>query len=546
MVIDKVVIKNFKGFKNKFTINLNAGLNIIVGDNEAGKSTILEAINLALTGLYNGHYLRNKLSQYLFNESSVSEYINSLQTGPPLPPPIIFIELYISGGDEMSFLEGDYNSDKRYCSGIKLLVEFNEEYKPEYEALIKGGEVQTLPIEYYHIVWKDFSRKAITARSIPLKSAYIDSSVSRHQNGSDVYISRIVKELLSPEEIVSVSQSHRQMKEYFMSDTSIEAINEKISKAGKISDKKVSISVELSSRNAWETGLTTYLDDIPFHFVGKGEQSIVKTNLALAHNKAQEANVILLEEPENHLSHTKLNQLIKTVKERCESKQIIVTTHSSFVANKLGLDYLILLNDEKTLKLDDLSPSTKTFFEKIAGYDTLRLMLCDKAILVEGDSDELVVQKAYRIKNEDRLPIEDCLEIISVGVSFLRFLEIAEKLNKTVCVVTDNDSSLISLETKYEQYLGKNKKENIKICYDAVEDEGELKIGKKGFNYNTLEPKFLKANSLAVLNVILGVEYENIDELHKYMKNNKTDCALKIFDTTEAINFPQYILDAIN
>jgi putative ATP-dependent endonuclease of OLD family len=545
MVIEKVVIINFKGFKNKFTINLNAGLNIIVGDNEAGKSTILEAINMALTGLYNGRYLHNELSQYLFNESSVSEYIDSLKSSSPLPPPAILIELYINGGEEMSFLEGDFNCDNSYCSGLSLRIEFNEEYKAEYEALIKGGDVQTIPIEYYHIIWKNFSRKAITARSIPLKSAYIDSSVSRHQNGSDVYISRIVKELLSPEEIVSISQSHRQMKEHFMADTSVAAINEKISKAGKISDKKVSISVELSSRNAWENGLTTYLDDIPFHFIGKGEQSIVKTNLALAHNKTQEANIILLEEPENHLSHTKLNQLIKTIKESCGGKQIIVTTHSSFVANKLGLGFLILLNDAKTLKLDELPPSTKSFFEKIAGYDTLRLVLCDKAILVEGDSDELVIQKAYRIEHKDRLPIEDCIEVISVGVSFLRFLEIAEKLNKAVCVVTDNDGNVASLETKYESYLGENKKENIKICYDGVEDEGELKIGKKNFNYNTLEPKLLKANTLATLNKVLGVNYEDVDDLHKYMKNNKTDCAIKIFETTEEISYPQYILDAI-
>lgn len=545
MVIDKVVIQNFKGFRDKFTLDLNTGLNIVVGDNEAGKSTILEAINLALTGLYNGHYLHNELSQYLFNEPSVSEYIASLAKGKSQHPPTIIIELYISGGEEIAFMQGDGNSEKIPCSGICLKIEFNEDFRSVYEALIKGGDVKTIPIEYYHVVWKTFARDSITTRNIPLKSAFIDSSSARHQNGSDVYIGRIIKELLSPEEIVSVSQSHRKMKEHFMADASIEAINKKIGEASKISEKEVRISVELSSKNAWESGLTTYLDDIPFHFIGRGEQSIVKTNLALAHNKAQEANVILIEEPENHLSHTKLNQLIKTVKDSCENKQIIVTTHSSFVANKLGLGDLILLNNKKTLKLNELSAGTKSFFEKIAGYDTLRLMLCEKAILVEGDSDELVVQKAYQVQNKGKLPIEDCIEVISVGVSFLRFLEIADKLKKMVCVVTDNDGDVAGLEKKYESYLGKNEKENIKICYDEVVDEGELKIGKKDFNYNTLEPKLLKANSLAVLNKVLGVEYAQVDDLHIYMRNSKTDCALRVFETKEAINYPQYILDAI-
>lgn len=545
MVIDKVVIQNFKGFKDEFTIDLNEGLNIIVGDNEAGKSTILEAINLVLTGLYSGRYLRNELSQNLFNESSVSKYINSLKSDTPLSPPTIIIELHLSGGDEIAFMLGDDNIEKKTCSGIYLKIEFNEGYKRVYEALIKGGDVKTIPIEYYHIIWRTFSRDSITARNIPLKSAFIDSSSARYQNGSDVYISRIIKELLSPEEVVSVSQPHRKMKEHFMGDDSIKAINKKIKEASKISDKEVKISVELSSRNAWETGLTTYLDNIPFHYIGKSEQSIIKTNLALAHNKTQEANVILIEEPENHLSHTKLNHLIKTIKENCTNKQIIVTTHSSFVANKLGLDDLILLNDKKTLKLNELSLETKKFFEKIAGYDTLRLMLCDKAILVEGDSDELVVQKAYQAFNDNKLPIESGIEVISVGVSFLRFLEVANKLTKIVCVVTDNDGDIEAIEKKYEKYLGKHKKENIKICYDNIVDEGDLKIGKKYFNYNTLEPKLLKANSLNILNKVLNAKYESINDLHKYMRNNKTDCALKIFETKEEISYPQYILDAI-
>jgi len=31
-----------------------------------------------------------------------------------------------------------------------------------------------------------------------------------------------------------------------------------------------------------------------------------------------------------------------------------------------------------------------------------------------------------------------------------------------------------------------------------------------------------------------------------YMREHKTGCALKIFDTTERLNFPAYIMKAIN
>lgn len=434
--------------------------------------------------------------------------------------------------------------NKKEC-GISLKIAFDDKYQCEYEELIKSGNIKTIPIEYYDVFWTSCARENITARSIPIKSALIDSSSNRYQNGSDIYISRIVKDFLEQEDVVSISQAHRKMRDVFMDDTAIQNINSKIKTATKISSKDVKLSVDLSSKNAWESSLMTYFDDVPFHHIGKGEQCIVKTNLALSHNKSQEANILLLEEPENHLSHTTLNQLIHGIKSRDNDKQIIISTHSSFVANKLGLKSLILLNNNETVKLDDLQEDTKSFFEKLSGYDTLRLILCQKAILVEGDSDELIIQKAFMINNGNKLPIENGVDVIAVGTSFLRFLEIAKKIKKPVVVATDNDGNPEALKSKYAEYLGENAEGSIKIYFDETVDTGNLEIDEKKFNYNTLEPKLLKANSLESFNRIFGTSYTDIDDLHKYMRANKTDCALKIFDTSETVNFPQYILDAI-
>lgn len=542
MNIVKIHIENFKTFKGSFKLTLNKGINILVGDNEAGKSTIIEAIHLALTGLHNGKYFKNELSQYVFNNEVIAEYIQGLEqnnTAQPLPK--ILIEVFIEGENTAEF-EGDGNSEKRKVSGFSFKVEFDENYQNEYEDLVKLGGIKTLPIEYYNVSWSSFSRdESITPRTIPIKSALIDSSSNKLQNGSDIYISRIVKEFLESSEIVEISQAHRRMKETFMGEEAIKKINEKIKTASKISDKKVELSVELSSKNAWESSLMTYLEDVPFHYIGKGEQCLVKTKLALGHKKAKEANIILLEEPENHLSYSKLNQLISDIKNNSGEKQILISTHSSFVANKLGLEHLILLNDKKTVRLNELSEDTYKFFEKLSGYDTLRLILCKKAILVEGDSDELVVQKAFMVSNDGKLPIEKGVDVISVGTSFLRFLEIAEKIGTKVAVVTDNDGNVEALNKKYENYLGDKARQNIKICFDSTIDSGEL----QDFNYNTLEPKFLKANSRELLNKIFKTAYQTDDELRKYMKANKTECALKVFETQETLNFPQYILDAI-
>ena len=545
MAIHIIRIENFKCFKGFFEVELNAGLNILVGNNETGKSTILEAIHLALTGYYSGRNIRNEISQYLFNKDVVDSYIQSVNQGVAIAPPSISIEIYFRGSID-PFFEGNENAYRRPCEGLTFKIAFNEKYTSEYSALIAKKKMMSLPIEYYEPVWTSFSRDTITIRSIPIKSAMIDSSNYRYQNGSDVYISRIVKDLLSPDEVTAVSQAHRKMKDTFIDDDSIKAINARIKKESSIVDGTVSLSVDLGTKNAWESSLVTQLNEVPFGYIGKGAQCVMKTELALTHKSAQQAQVVLLEEPESHLSFSKLNQLIKAIEEKYDEKQIIISTHSSFVANKLGLDKLLLLDNQKVVRITGL-PSAD-FFKKISGYDTLRLILCKRAILVEGASDELVVQKAYRSTHNNRLPIEDKIDVISVGTSFLRFLEIATALNLEVAVVTDNDGDIDALERKYSDYIKKNKKSGIKICYDSIVDTGDLNIGGKPYNYNTLEPKLLKANQndLSLFNKIFCTRYDSIEGLQRYMKENKTESALAIFDTEEHIEYPEYILEAIS
>ena len=543
MFIRKVKIHNFKCYKD-FEITLEEGLNIIVGENEAGKSTILEAINLALSGIINGKSIWNEISQYIFNKEIVDAYIESVDTAP-MALPDITIEIFF-GGSENPLMNGNANSDRdNSAEGFCFRIAFNDKYADEYEALVQRGNVKSLPIEYYDITWTTFARDTITTRSIPYKSSLIDSSGYRYQSGNDLYLSRIIKGSLEPQDITSIAQAHRKMRDTFVNDPSIQTINKKINQDASLTDKKIALSVELVTKNAWENSLVTQLDDIPFNYVGKGEQCVIKTELALAKRNSQNASIILLEEPENHVSHTRLNKLIKCISEQYAEKQILISTHSSFVANKLGLGKVMLLDNLKITKFSDLSEETYNFFKKVAGYDTLRMILCKKAILCEGDSDELVIQKAYMQLNDGRLPIEDGIEVISVGVSFLRFLEIADFIQTKIAVVTDNDGDMEAIKKKYKNYMGENQNDYIKICVDNIVDTGTLKIGESGYNYNTLEPKLLKVNGMEKLNRILGTDYMEEDDLRKYMKHNKTECGLKIFESSEDIEIPEYILEAI-
>jgi len=154
----------------------------------------------------------------------------------------------------------------------------------------------------------------------------------------------------------------------------------------------------------------------------------------------------------------------------------------------------------------------------------------------------LIVQRAYMDAHDGRLPIEDEVDVISVGTSFLRFLELAKALDVPVAVVTDNDGDIEALQKKYVDYQDIH---HIAICYDKEVDAGYLEIGGKPFNYNTLEPKLLKENDRETLGALFGISPKTDDRLHIYMRANKTECALAIFNAKTKIKYPAYITKAI-
>ncbi len=212
MYIKKIIIENFKCFEGKFPLALNKRFNILVGDNEAGKSTILEAIHLALSGWIYGRYLGTELTQALFNNKVIKTYLDSLKTDSPLLPPHIMIELFFDIEDDSikALFEGNGNSLKEKECGIQFKISFNEKYQKEYNLLVNGEDKPgSLPIEYYEFLWSSFARDdRLTPRTIPFKSA--------------------LRDLLTDEHIVNVSQAHRKLKDLFADHKAIKAINEEL------------------------------------------------------------------------------------------------------------------------------------------------------------------------------------------------------------------------------------------------------------------------------------------------------------------------------
>ena len=88
MHINRINIAGFKMFR-EFSMPLDKHLNVVVGDNETGKTSLLEAINLVLCGQLDGRNVQYELNPYIFNADMVSEYFAKVATAEPDPPPRI-------------------------------------------------------------------------------------------------------------------------------------------------------------------------------------------------------------------------------------------------------------------------------------------------------------------------------------------------------------------------------------------------------------------------------------------------------------------------
>ncbi len=535
MYINRVYIDGFKRLTN-FELELNASLNIIVGDNETGKSSVLEAIGLVLTGQYDGRLIQYAIDPYLFNVATVNEYFRKRQASENGSPPRILIEAYLqdnAGDAALAKLKGTNNSKSEDCPGLALTIEVDNDHVEALKDYAGDSSNPTvLPVEFYKVAWRSFAGNGVTVRNLPFRAAKIDTSLARVYRGPNKYLSQVVNDVLNEDQRRQLSLAYKKLRHGFTQEPGVTAINQHLEKQGNpATTKKLTVQMDVSSRSSWDSTITAHLDDLPFDCAGKGEQCRVQMRLAIA--GAEQSRVLLIEEPENHLSHSNLNMLMDDIQKDCGDRQVIVTTHSAFVLNKLGIDKLRLLShDGPTAALAALTPATKDYFMKLPGYDTLRLILAKRSILVEGPSDELIVQRAYKDKH-GKLPLEDGVDVISVrSLAFKRFLEIAALLKLNVCVVTDNDGDVNALRQKYADYLN-GAHSTIKILYD------------EDVQCATLEPQLLKANSLHKLNSMFGTTFEDDAALLKYMGRNKTDCALKIFETAQAWVAPGYIANAI-
>lgn len=530
MKIQKLRIVNFKKF-NDIIIEMNDDTNIFVGENDSGKTTILEALAMALTGKINGVNIATKFTPDWFNYDARIDYINSLSTDNPKSPPMIVIEVFFKNENDPKFQNycGTNNLSHEDAIGVKLEIKFNSDYSDAYKNLLTEGKVLDIPIEFYKVEFRSFANPDFYIPTTSKKLGIIDTTKKDYGIVLNRFVSNSISTYLSEEEETNLRLAYRSNRKDFTDSTAVKNLNEKIKQENLFKNKVVSLNLKESEIDGWKNEIVLSIDSIPFENLGFGSQNMLKSELFIKQNA--DVDILIIEEPENNLSFTNMSILVDKLSS-C-GKQIFLSTHSSFIANKLGLNNVHLVCNSAISSLKSLNEDTYNFFLKLSGYNTLRLLLANSIILVEGPADELIIEKAYCDKY-GKTPISDGTDVMAIGgIAFERYCELAENLGKNITVVTDNDKNLQKVKLKYNKFL------HVKLC---VEEDEKL---------NTLEPSVLNANKddFDEFKKIIYKGYDvcdkTYDEIKDFMKNNKTEWSLRVYTSDKKIKYPNYILDAI-
>lgn len=512
--IKKIKLTNFKKFKN-FEIELNEGLNTLIGDNESGKSSILQAIELVASG--SRHKVESSGLDALLNKEAVNHFLSLSDDEKSFDKlPVLHVELFL--GEDKIGLNGKYNTENTEAVGLHLECVPDEDLAHEIGEALKDN-ANSFPYEFYSIKFFTFSGDGYSGYQRPLKTLPIDNTQINSEHANNEYIKRVFEAAADSVARAKLNNAYREAKGSFKSEH-LEELNESM--------QDYVFDVRSGVKYSLESDITLTKDSVPLEQRGKGQQCFVKTDFALSRNKDKTViDVLLIEEPENHLSFTNTHKLIAKIGET-EQGQKIIATHSSLISTRLDLRQSFLLtpkNQDQLLTLKGLSEETAKFFIKAPNHNFLEFALSQKVILVEGDAEYMLLETFYKNVTDSTHEV-DGVTIISVGgTSFKRYMEVAKILGIKTAVITDNDHNYQeNCIERYKDYIT----ENVRVFSDSDDARYTLEVCVYGDNKDSCAGLFKSKDQLTS------------------MLNNKSEAAYRLVtEHADELIAPDYIAEAI-
>lgn len=474
MIISELRLFNFRKFKcvddaPGLAVTFHKGLNALIGENDAGKTAIIDAIKLVLLTQSN-EYIKPTEEDFFVgaNGISASEFrIDCILTE-------------FAPNEAKNFIE--YLTYEKIDGTVYFTLQLH--YRAWKEGNRIYSELRAGNIDD-GIIIDGKARELLKAVYLkPLRDAEREMHAGRNSRISQILLSHPVFQGKKEHRLMDIfNEANSSIEEYFTGDDEgkviLQTIRENLKAFnGQETSHEASLQASKVRLKAIMESLSLNASEV---HPGLGELNLlfIAAELILLNEESEGGiKLALIEELEAHLHPQAQLRLIHFLQDEYNENgaQIIISTHSPTLASKINLKNLILLKDGKGYELAEdktgLEKGDYLFLQRFLDSTKSNLFFAKGIIMVEGDAENILLPVVADIIDH---PLEKYgVSIVNVGsTAFLRYSRIMVRHNGNtiripVSVVTDCDVEPYELHTQEDGTRIKKFSEKVEESNQAV------------------------------------------------------------------------------
>lgn len=473
MIVSELNLYNFRRFKSidgkpGLHISFHKGLNALIGENDSGKTAVVDAIKMVLLTQSNEYIRVSEEDFYSENGTSVAEFkIDLILSEFNADEAKNFVEYLMfenNNGEMFYFLPLHFRAWK----------EKNRIYTE-----LRAGEVND------GVILDGKARELLKCVYLrPLRDAEREMSSGRNSRISQILFNHPVFKDSTDHRLKEIlNNANNEIEKYFTEEDGKVILNGIRDALTEFNESNTSSEAKLKTSDIQLKSILESLSlSVSEIHPGLGELNllfIAAELLLLQHDNNGGLRLALIEELEAHLHPQAQLRLIQYLQKEYQNAgvQIIISTHSTILASKINLKNLILIKNGDGFDLDEgktgLEKGDYLFLQRFLDATKANLFFAKGVIMVEGDAENLLIPIIAEIIG---YPLEQYgVSIVNVGsTAFLRYSRIfirndGRSMGIPVAVITDCD-----IKPKYDE----------NSIFDVRKDEVVAEVEKKEKYYS--------------------------------------------------------------